>query len=178
MGNVKANYGSRKTISQQRLRYLLHYDHLTGDFTWLRNRNSKLVGGKAGHLNRLGYVVIRVDRNLFLAHRLAWLYRIGEWPINDIDHINRNRSDNRFANLRDVPRGLNRANSALGRNNTSGLRGVSPEGDKWRAQIKVDKRTRQLGLHDTPEAALDAYTRAASAIPGRITGPLKAEANQ
>jgi HNH endonuclease len=49
---------------------------------------------------------------MYRAGRLAWLYMTGEWPKNQIDHINRDKADNRFCNLRDVTQTENMRNKA------------------------------------------------------------------
>jgi hypothetical protein len=85
----------------------------------------------------------------------------GAFPVQDIDHINRNRADNRWCNLQDVPRSLNAMNRATpNKNNGHGFRGVTARRDKWVAMLGI-KRTRQyLGIFDTPEAAHSAYESA------------------
>jgi hypothetical protein len=62
---------------------------------------------------------------LYREHRLAWLYMTGEWPTHEIDHINGDRVDNRFCNLREATASENRWNSRKRVNNTSGYKGVS-----------------------------------------------------
>jgi hypothetical protein len=66
------------------------------------------VAGGANNGDR--YRRIRVDNQLYQAHRLAWLYMTGEWPSNGIDHINGHRADNRWANLREATQSQNMAN--------------------------------------------------------------------
>jgi hypothetical protein len=79
----------------------------------------------------------------------------GEFPPNDIDHINGNRNDNRWANLRGVERSINMKNCARRSDNTSGFTGVTWDGyrKKWRSTIFVDGRKHQLGRHDDFETA-------------------------
>jgi hypothetical protein len=98
-----------------------------------------------------------------LAHRVAWLYMTGEWPAGDIDHINNNRSDNRFSNLRPATRSLNIANSTKKKSNSSGFKGVSfsKANRKWFAKITVNYRQQSLGYFNTPQEAHAAYVHAA-----------------
>jgi hypothetical protein len=92
----------------------------------------------------------------------------GEWPAGDVDHINRDPSDDRWNNLRDVPRSLNRHNSAA--QNTTGFKGVRrmlhPRRQIYLAQITVKNKNRQLGRYATPEEAARAYDAAARATYG------------
>ncbi len=87
---------------------ILHYDPETGLWAWLiENRGWRNRFGKLG-----GYNVIYIDDRLYQAGRLAWLYMTGEWPKNQIDHINRDRLDDRFCNLRAVTHTENMHNKA------------------------------------------------------------------
>ena len=90
-----------KTLTAARLRELLQYDPETGVFTRLvKTSNGIKVGDVAGTADARGYILIRVDGWLHLAHRLAWLHMTCEWPKGMIDHINGVRDDNRWSNLR------------------------------------------------------------------------------
>lgn len=95
------------------LKSLLQYDPETGHFTWIGFQNGANKNGPAGCVNKLGYVVIRVLKKLYLAHRLAWLYMTDKWPSSIVDHKNRNRGDNSWSNLRLATKSLNGQNSAI-----------------------------------------------------------------
>jgi len=108
----------------------------------------------------MGYISISINRNRYLAHRLAWLYENGDWPKQDIDHINGNRSDNRIENLRDVSHQVNCQNKrSIGKQNTSGFLGVNWRKDrqKWRAVISTRRKQKFLGFFDTAQEAHQAY---------------------
>jgi hypothetical protein len=94
-----------------------------------------VVGKQAGYVDGQGYISVGYKGKILAAHRLAWILYYGEWPKFEIDHINRNRSDNRIENLRDVSHGKNMLNRVPGR----GLRftSVTPSG-KWRGYAKKD----------------------------------------
>jgi hypothetical protein len=111
--------------------------------------DSSIVGSVAGCVNALGYKVIRIKPKLYLAHRLIWLYHNGYFPENQIDHINRDRLDNRIENLREVSTQCNLRNSKQQSNNSSGVRGVGwfAEREKWKAYIKVNRKNIFLGDH-------------------------------
>ena len=127
-----------ETLAAERLRELLEYFPETGIFRWRVSpaRNVK-VGDIAGCLNGKGYLQIKIDGKLHSAHRLAWLYTHGTWPADQIDHINRDRSDNRILNLREATPAENGRNMSKASNNTSGYPGVywRKARQKWQAQI-------------------------------------------
>jgi hypothetical protein len=88
-------------LTAERLRKRLRYDAETGLFTRRVGSGHAHAGDMAGSVHSTGYVRICIDGGRYTAHRLAWLYVHGVWPSGQIDHINRNRSDNRIANLRE-----------------------------------------------------------------------------
>jgi len=105
--------------------------------------------------------MIMVDRTSHKAHRLAWLYTYGEWPVGDIDHINECKGDNRIINLREATRAENMQNrSKANKNGHSGLLGVTKVGKKWLGQIHVDGVRHHLGRFESPQEAHAAYLRA------------------
>ncbi len=139
-------------LTQDRLRELLHYNPETGVFTRLKTRHSSLVGTQAGSVNKaLGYQVISVDAKPKYAHRLAWLYMTGQDPAGEVDHINGDRADNRWSNLRDVPKLVNMQNNRKARaHNATGLQGVRKSGSRWESMIGHQKRQHYLGSFATP----------------------------
>lgn len=148
------------TLTAERLRELLHYDPLTGEFSWRVSRRG-VRPGKTGNVRPDGYVRIGIDGVNHLAHRLAWLYVTGHWPTIEIDHQDGNRGNNRFSNLRDVDAITNMQNmrNATRGNHSSGLLGVSyHRRDKlWRARIYVDGKDRAIGYFKCKEDAHAAY---------------------
>lgn len=150
-------------VSQKRLRELLDYDNVSGIFTWRVTKSNKKSGEVAGSINRWGYIVIGIDRQIYNAHRLVWLYAHGELPSGHVDHINGIKTDNRIVNLRHVSCSENQHNQTrLSANNRSGFKGVSfykPNG-KWRAQIGLRGKRLYLGQYNTAEEAYSAYQAA------------------
>lgn len=142
-------------LTAARLRELLSYDPLTGELI----RRSD--GSTATRAHSRGYLSVSVDSVSHLAHRLAWLYMTGSWPREQIDHVNGTRTDNRFANLRDVSASVNYQNkrSAISSNRSCGLLGVTWDASrgKWKAAIRVDGRNRFLGRFDRPDEAHATY---------------------
>ena len=104
----------------------LDYEPATGDFLWksCRARRTDLVGKKAGFVNATGYIQIGLGVTHYLAHRLAFLIMEGTLPEFDVDHINGNRQDNRFVNLRRALRTENSRNQKVRSTNKSGVMGV------------------------------------------------------
>ena len=90
---------------------MLSFDQSTGEFTWRKAHKSSqhLIGRRAGSLNR-GYTMIRLNKTPIYAHRLAWAWVHNEEPPAEIDHIDRNRLNNRPDNLRRGDNGGNRMN--------------------------------------------------------------------
>lgn len=141
-------------MTQKELKKELHYNPETGIFTRKISRNNKVkVGEVAGGKDVNGYIIIRVFGKNYKAHRLAWLYVYGEWPLKEIDHINRDESDNRIKNLRDVSRAVNQQNRF-------DAKGYSEDYGKYRAQIKAFGETINLGLYETKKEARKAYLKA------------------
>jgi hypothetical protein len=133
------NIKKQNTLTQSRLKELLYYNSATGVFSRIANTSSNAkIGDEAGGMNKsTGYWRIRVDGVQHYAHRLAWLYVTGTWPESDIDHINHNKVDNRFINLRKVTHQENQKNKIKYKKNKSGVSGVRWISDRnvWKAQI-------------------------------------------
>lgn len=152
-------------ITQEELQEMLSYDESTGIFVWLRSGNGSIVPGtKAGGISN-GYVVIRVNKKHYKAHRLAFVYVTGNCPPN-IDHINGNRADNRFENLRAATLSQNCMNRGKPVSNSSGYKGVRNSRNRWRATIGSGGKRYYLGYFDTPEEAYEAYCEAAKKLHG------------
>jgi hypothetical protein len=144
------------TITQNKLKNLLAYDPDTGVFTYTKARPKVRVGGIAGHRHKgHGYIQIKINGQLYLAHRLAWLYVYGVWPVNQIDHINRDRTDNRFENLREATNAQNCQNRPVQHNSTSGVSGVNWNKTlgKWHARISLNGQRRHVGWYKTKDEA-------------------------
>lgn len=109
-----------------------------------------------------GYRIGACCKKPMKAHRVIWALHYGEWPAGEIDHINRDRADNRIANLRITTRSENVCNTGLRSTNTSGYPGVSWHRGKgrWRAAIRLNGRKIHLGYFDQAEAAGAAYAAA------------------
>jgi hypothetical protein len=139
-----------KTLTQERLKELLHYDPDTGFFTWKVDRGNNNVKGKmAGSKNFKSRIAIGIDDTLYLAHRLAFLYMEGYFPEYQIDHKDRNPRNNKWENLRHVSHQCNMRNKSVYKTNKSGVTGVCwNKRDKvWRSFIKsgANQKMKHLG---------------------------------
>ena len=155
-------------LTQARLKQVLRYVKRTGEFYWCVAPSRRIhVGDRAGWRHNQGYVGIAIDGHSYLAHRLAWLYVHGQFPIGDLDHKNRNRADNRFANLRLASRTQNLANGRhkFGRSRLKGAHWHAATG-RWTAGIGRNGKKIHLGYFATAKAAHAAYCKAAKEMHG------------
>jgi HNH endonuclease len=171
---MKISKHNESLLTAEYLRSQFDYDPCTGIFRWsVSNSNKIKVGDVAGNLNPAnGYRYINTTINgkhcRFLAHRLAWLYVHGVWPKEQIDHIDRDNSNNRISNLREATFMENQYNKTKqrlvnGKNPSSRFIGVGwcSVKKQWRSYIRVIKKMRHLGYFDTEEEAAIAYNKAA-----------------
>ena len=160
MTNTNCN---SKTTSE-RVREVLDYDPLTGEFTWKVSLSSTGRAGKPAGCKVAadGYQRIRLDNTLYLAHRLAWLHTHGAWPKDQLDHVNRVRHDNRLENLREATNVQNSYNKPRRVGNKSGIPGVywTKVNRKWQAQITHYGRRIHLGYFVTMEEAAEVRRQA------------------
>ena len=150
------------TLTQDRLKQVLDYSPETGLFCWRVNRSRLAKAGTvAGTPDKDGYVHICIDQKLYKAHRLAWFYVHGEWPADQIDHINLVKNDNRIANLRECDKSQNMANTKA--RGALGVKGVyfDKRRKNYCAQIIKDGAHKHLGSFNSIEQASAAYQVAA-----------------
>ena len=143
------------------LNHLFKYDKETGELRWDVKKAGVTYGAIAGCSNGRGYLVARVNGNLYYVHRLIFLMHKGYLP-KIIDHINGDKLDNRIENLRSATVGQNQHNRKTNTNNTSGYKGVCWDKamKKWRARIKLEDKSIHLGYFTNAEEA-DKVVRAA-----------------
>lgn len=150
-------------LTAEYLREILHYDRESGVFTWRIKPSLKVeIGDRAGTICN-GYITIRILGRSYYAHRLAWLYIRGRWPKGIIDHVNRVKSDNRIANLRDATRSVN-CHNVLPRDVKSPGAYFDLRRGKWGSKIHINKKRIWLGYHASAELASEAYLKAKSRI--------------
>ena len=152
----------RNLVSIEDLHLHFSYDSHTGIIRSKTNRRNVHEGDIVGSLDRQGYITTTLFKKPMKQHRMAWAMFYGEWPCGDIDHINRDKKDNRIENLRVVTNAQNKQNLDKPESNTSGFMGASfhKKSGKWAANIKMSGQARYLGLYKTPEEAHAAYMSA------------------
>ena len=156
-------------LTPERLRELLSYDPLTGVFTWNVRRSQRAeAGAQAGSEKARGYVEIKIDGRLYKAHRLAFMWMTGEFPPEHVDHINGQKADNRWCNLRPATRSQNLCNQQQHRGSASGLKGAFWDAGKgrWFSAVRVRGSRFDLGYFDSAEDAHAAYCAAAKRLHG------------
>ena len=169
-----------KTLTHSVLKELLDYNAETGVFTWKHRDQSWFVSYRSytsfcgKYANKVAgnnkictisgktYRAIMVLGVSYAAHRVAWFYVNGEWPTNDIDHIDGIGVNNKTLNLRDVTVAENGRNKRLPSTNKSGVIGVCwhKRDQHWRATIKVNQKTISLGGFSSIDDAMSARQKA------------------
>jgi hypothetical protein len=149
-------------LSVERARHLFSYDPVTGIITRNVLCGGQMPGTVVGGLRKDGYLSVKVDRNEWLCHRLAWLLHYGVEPDFEVDHKNNIRSQNWIDNLRPSGRGHNMQHQKVAhKNNKLGVLGVHQDAyGRFIARIRVNKKPIALGSHDTVEQASAAYLAA------------------
>lgn len=137
---------------------ILSYNPVAGSFKWKQVRRGVPNVNRVGAKNFSGYLVIGLFCKGQYAHRVAHLLMTGKWPSMVMDHINGNKLDNRWANLRHVTHSVNLQNQKrAARTSKTGFLGVGIHSGGFTAQIQIKRKKIHLGLFSTPEAAHAAY---------------------
>lgn len=156
-------HAKKHPITAEKLRSIFNYDQETGIF-------ARKNGAPSGSISDQGYVRIKIQDKSYQAHRLAWLYVTGNDPVDQIDHIDGDRLNNKFRNLREASRLQNNHNSVSKSYVNDLPRGVAiahPSG-RFKAYIRTDGKQRHLGTFDTPEEASEFYKLAADMLHGEF----------
>ena len=137
-----------------KLKYRYDYNPLTGDIVRLFSHGSNRIGSPVGHIINCNYRVVKTRAKTVLCHRLAFYIMEGYLP-EQIDHIDGNRSNNKWLNLRECTRAENQRNLAIRSDNKSGYRGVREYGDynKWKGSVKLNGKEHYKYGFKTPELA-------------------------
>ena len=141
-------------ITTERIKYLLSYNSESGQLTRRVSVKGHHAGTVIGTPTEKGYLVAYVDGKSYRVHHLVWFYHHGNFA-DELDHINRDRSDNRIENLRPCTHSQNLGNSRARVHKYKGVTFCKTT-QKWRAQLNG-----HLGRFDTIEEAALAYNKAA-----------------
>ncbi|MCP4341331.1 MAG: HNH endonuclease [Desulfobulbaceae bacterium] len=145
--------------SYEYIQSILTYDLVSGELLWKfnpkrkKNWNTSWAGKVAGSINRPNKKkdyyrrVLNVSGQMIKAHHIVWLLRTGDWPTQEIDHIDRNPLNNRWWNLRLSDRSQQNLNTKLRSDNQSGTKGVcfDKKAGKWKAEIWRNRKNKFLG---------------------------------
>jgi hypothetical protein len=176
--HTRHNLPIEPPCTQEELREILDYDPATGHLIWKKNRNKSLIGKRAGTIRKswsenkkTKYKSIRYSRTItvfgkmYREHHVTWLWLHNEWSRRDhfphgleIDHKNRDATDNRAENLHVVTKSHNNANTKRRYNSTNIYRGVFKERNgKYRAIAVGEKVRYYLGTFECPHEAAKVY---------------------
>ena len=147
-------------LTQNELKSILHYDEFTGIFTRLKSAGCVMAGSICNTHNNEDYIVIGVSRKNYKSHRLAFLYVLGAFPVNQVDHKNGIRDDNAWSNLREATNSENAQNKRKAQsNNIVGYLGVqfSVRNKNFVARIKLNGKDKYLGCFAFAEEASERY---------------------
>jgi hypothetical protein len=171
------------TISVDEVRRLFSYDPAEGVLrhkceysrdTGQRGRPRK-IGSLAGYYDKsTGYRKVEINDHSYAVHRLIHLYVTGEWPEYEIDHIDMNRENNKWENLRPATSYENQRNRTVYVNSRSQLKSqlkgiyYSQDNGKWGAKIRVNGKVIYLGQFDTGGEAYEVYKSAIARLHGEF----------
>lgn len=160
-------FGEIMEITQQFLNEIFEYRD--GNLFWkVDRRGNKVKGKQANRLKKSnGYQEVTINKKNYYAHRIIFMMFFDRWP-EQVDHIDSDRSNNLFSNLREANNAQNNRNTKTRSSNTSGFKGVSyyTSLKKYVAKITVNYKGIHLGCFNTPEEANEAYKKAALKLHG------------
>ena len=144
-------------ITAEHIRQAIDYNQLTGVLT---RKTGPKAGLPTGTLSKDGYLIVRILGTNVYAHRIAWLHLHGRWPVQFIDHIDGNKTNNCISNLRECSTSQNAQNKKRHSNNTTGFIGVCKTKTGFLAQLTVKGKKRFVAYCSTAEEAFEKYTEA------------------
>lgn len=163
------NRAAEQALTPVMVREIFTYCSVTGLLRWRVTRGRRAIAGDvAGRVEKVtGYVRVGINGRDYMVHRLIWAYMLGRWPIDIVDHRDRNRSNNRWMNLRAATYATNNRNKKV-KIAASGLKGAHRKGSKWSSTIQVDGKQIHLGHFSTAAEAHEAYVEAVKRYHGEF----------
>lgn len=141
-----------------------------GKLFWRHGLDNQVnAGDEAGGVNSCGYVSVSIKDRKYPVHRLIWVMH-GNKPVEFIDHINRDRSDNRIENLRAATNAENTRNAGIRKDNTSGIKGVSwrRQNKKWSGKVAFQGKQYHAGYFETKEECAEAVKELRNRLHGEF----------
>lgn len=157
-------------LDKDTLRSLFDYNHEVGSLVWKNSPNARTpAGSELGCVAKNGYVVTLINRKNYQVHRLVWAYFNNETP-KMLDHINRDKQDNRIENLRPCSNVENGRNMGISKNNKTGKKGVSwcSRSEKYQVTCRVLGKKKWLGYFIDLDEAAKAYELYAAKLHGEF----------
>lgn len=145
----------KQVLTQELVQSLFIYDSVSGSLVNKVNKGRALAGAISGTTHKNGTIYVRVLGKKEIAHRIIWLYVSGRL-LTEIDHVDHDRSNNAWDNLREVSHAQNMLNKPIYKNSKTKCSGVSIDKrcGKYRAYIQVNCKQKSLGYFDTLEQAV------------------------
>ncbi len=143
-------------LTSERLRSILEYDPVTGVFIRIaKTGRNTVIGRPVGSLDRYGYLQCSIDNRKYKMHRLVFLLADGEFPAEEVDHIDGNPANNAQKNLRKVSRVQNMQNMSLRNESKTSVKNVyfDKRCNKYAVRIRVKGSRRSFGLFEDLELA-------------------------
>ena len=155
-------------LTRKKVCEYLRYESVEGKLFWKKDKGRAHAGKEAGYIRQqstrptLKYRPIKIDGEIYLAHRLIWFLVFGTWPKKEMDHWDGDGLNNRLSNLREVTSQENQHNRRMSIRNTSGVTGVywDKSRQKWHAKIMVARKNIYLGCFDSLQDAATVRERA------------------
>ena len=156
-------------LTQKRAKEAFNY-HPDGYLVWkIKGNNRVHVGKIAGNVDNRGYIIVTLDKRIYRAHRIIFLYHHGYMP-KEVDHIDTIRSNNKIENLRPATSSQNSQNNSKRSDNTSGYKGVSwnKKRKSWKVQIQKNYVNMIVGHFEDLIMAAEAYDKKAKELFGEF----------
>ena len=132
------------------------FEYRDGNLHWRKALNKRIrIGDRAGTISSTGYIAIMIGRKRYQAHRLIFLLHYG-WLPEFIDHMDRNRINNRIENLRAATKAQNQRNTPVRRDSSSGAKNVcwSHKLKKWVVRLRINNKPTHIGVFEDKDLAI------------------------